>query len=259
MPSAYAHLRFGRESIADLPPKYRGLSKALDQLYLVGLQGPDPLFFHNPLISADPVERLGLRCHAMTGKDFFEAAVQRYEKAPSEGALAYLFGVLCHYCLDKHCHPLIDTMTENADLDHMALETEFDRFLLQKDGLLPLHRQPVSGSLALTRGGRATAASLYPELSPAAFGWGLRNMSLVYRVAASRNRKFAKALLGLGGRRGRAFLMSTGPDPKYAHLDEPLLECYQSARAAFPAMAQALAHRIENKQPLEEGFEANFD
>ena len=65
---------------------------------------------------------------------------------------------MCHYCLDKHCHPLIDTMTQNSDLDHMELETEFDRFLLQKDGLLPLHRQPVSTSLTLTRGGRATAA-----------------------------------------------------------------------------------------------------
>lgn len=258
MPSAYAHLRFGRESMSDLPPKYRGLAKALDQLYLVGLQGPDPLFFHNPLMS-DPVERLGLQCHAMTGKEFFEAAVARHEKAPSDGMLAYLFGVLCHYCLDKHCHPLIDTMTQSGDLDHIELETEFDRFLLQKDGLLPLRRQPISGALALTRGGRATAASLYPDLRPAAFGWGLRNMSNIYRVAASRNRKFAKALLALGGRRGRAFLMTTGPNPKYAHLDQPLLECYDQARAAFPAMALALANRIENKQPLEEGFEANFD
>ena len=66
-------------------------------------------------------------------------------------------------------------------------------------------------------------------------------------------------VLGVGGRGGRAFLRSRGPDPKYAHLDQPLLECYQAAREAFPAMARALADRIENKQPLEEGFEANFD
>ena len=44
MPSAYAHLRFGREVLSALPPKYRAAAKAMNQLYTVGLQGPDPLF-----------------------------------------------------------------------------------------------------------------------------------------------------------------------------------------------------------------------
>ena len=140
MPSAYAHLRFGWEVLSAIPTPYRAAAKNLTQLYNVGTQGPDPLFYYNPLVE-NAVDKQGQRCHAMTGKAFFEAALVRYRAAPSEGAAAYLFGVLAHYCLDSHCHPLINAATEEADLDHMELETEFDRFLLQKDGKLPPHLQ----------------------------------------------------------------------------------------------------------------------
>lgn len=37
----------------------------------------------------------------------------------------------------------------------MELETEFDRFLLQKDGKLPPHLQDYYKSLRMTRGERA--------------------------------------------------------------------------------------------------------
>lgn len=257
MPSAYAHLRFGWAVIPVLPGKYRALAKAMNQLYNVGLQGPDPLFFYNPL-AANAVERQGHSCHGQTGQEFFAAALKRYRQAPSDGAAAYLFGLLAHYCLDSHCHPLINAAVQEGNLDHMELETEFDRFLLQLDGKLPPHQQAIYKYLTLTRGERATAAGLYDDLSPAAFGWGVRNMANVYRVSTSRNRRFARALLGLGGRKGRAFLMSVGPNPLYAHLDEPLLECYEKAQADFAAMAAELARALETDTPLGEAFAPTF-
>ena len=257
MPAAYAHLRFGWEVLPALPGKYRTLAKAMNQLYNVGLQGPDPLFFYNPLMP-NAVARQGHSCHAMTGQAFFEAALKRYRAVPSDGGAAYLFGLLAHYCLDSHCHPFINTATAEGGLHHMELETEFDRFLLQKDGKLPPHQQKLHQYLRLTRGERATAAGMYADLSPAAFGWGLRNMANVYRVAASRNRRLSKTLLSLGGRSGRAFRMSVGPAPKYAQLDEPLFSCYAAAAAGFPAMAQALAAALEGQEPLGEDFSATF-
>ena len=66
MPSAYAHLRFGREVLSALPPKYRAAAKAMNQLYTVGLQGPDPLFFYNPLAS-NSVAHQGHALHAQSG------------------------------------------------------------------------------------------------------------------------------------------------------------------------------------------------
>ena len=126
MPAAYAHIRFGREQA--LPGKYGALPRNFPQLYTVGLQGPDLLFYHNPVFSTAKV-REGHRLHAMTGQAFFKAAIDAYKKAPSDGALAYLFGVLGHYCLDSRVHPLVNQLVTSQQIDHVALETEFDRFL----------------------------------------------------------------------------------------------------------------------------------
>lgn len=257
MPSAYAHLRFGWEVLNTIPAPYRAPAKNLSQLYNVGTQGPDPLFYYNPLVE-NAVDKQGQHCHAMTGKAFFEAALVRYRTAPSEGAGAYLFGVLAHYCLDSHCHPLINAATEEANLDHMELETEFDRFLLQKDGKLPPHLQDYYRNLRMTQGERTTAAALYENLSPRAFGWCVRNLANVHHVATSRNRRFAKRLLGLGGRRGRAFLMTVGPNPMYAHLDQPIFEAYSAALADFPALAAQLAAALKDGTPLGPEFDPTF-
>lgn len=257
MPSAYAHLRFGWEVLSAIPAPYRAAAKNLTQLYNVGTQGPDPLFYYNPLVE-NAVEKQGHRCHAMTGSAFFAAALERYRSAPSEGAAAYLFGVLSHYCLDSHCHPLINAATEGGNLDHMELETEFDRFLLQKDEKLPPHLQDYYRHLRLTRGERATAAALYENLSPAAFGWCVRNLSNVHHVATSRNRKFARRLLGLGGKRGLAFLMTVGPNPMYVHLDQPIFEAYTAAVADFPAMAAQLTETLRSDAPLGPEFTPTF-
>lgn len=257
MPSAYAHLRFAGEVIPAVPPKYRAIVKNLTRLYNAGSQGPDPLFYYNPLV-ANRVEKQGYACHAMTGSAFFEEALAKYRTLPSEGFAAYLFGVLTHYCLDSRCHPLINAATEEANLDHMELETEFDRFLLQKDGKLPPHLQSYYKDIHLTRGERATAAALYTDLSPAAFGWCIRNLANVHHVATSRNRRFAKRLLGLGGRKGRAFLMTVGPNPLYAHLDQPILDAYENALADFPAMAAQLADALCSNAPLGPEFTPTF-
>ena len=76
MPSAYAHLRFGWEVLSAIPTPYRAAAKNLTQLYNVGTQGPDPLFYYNPLVE-NAVDKQGHHCHAMTGKAFFEAALVR--------------------------------------------------------------------------------------------------------------------------------------------------------------------------------------
>ena len=92
MPSAYAHLRFGWEVLSAIPTPYRAAAKNLTQLYNVGTQGPDPLFYYNPLVE-NAVDKQGHHCHAMTGKAFFEAALVRYRAAPSEGAAVPLMSV----------------------------------------------------------------------------------------------------------------------------------------------------------------------
>ena len=250
MPAAYAHLRFGRQVC--LPGRYGRLAKNFPQLYHVGLQGPDPLFYHNPL-ATDAMHRLGTQLHLMTGQAFFTQALQAYRQAPSDGALAYLFGLLGHYCLDSRCHSLIDSLADDT-ASHTALETEFDRFLQQKDGCLRTQDRHTDKYIRLTRGERTTAAAFFPDVSPAAMGWGVGNMARIYRVSLSRKRWLSRLLMGLGGQQGLDMLPTVGPDPRCAHQNEKLLACYDQAAADYPALAQQLIQALEDNTELGEAF-----
>lgn len=255
MPAAYAHIRFGKEQT--LPGKYGALPRNFPQLYTVGLQGPDLLFYHNPVFPSAKV-REGNRLHRLTGQAFFAQAIAAYKKAPSDGALAYLFGVLGHYCLDSRVHPLVNQLVETEKVNHIALETEFDRFLQQKDGLILLPRRRIGRYLRLTRGEQATVAGFYADCGPGSIGWCLGNMRRVYRIAFSQKRKLAKFILGLGGETGRSLIPTVGPDPRCAHLDEPLMEAYQAAARDYPALAQELIAALEEGAPLGEAFAPTF-
>lgn len=255
MPAAYAHIRFGREQA--LPGKYGALPRNFPQLYTVGLQGPDLLFYHNPVFPTAKV-REGHRLHAMTGQAFFKAAIDAYKKAPSDGALAYLFGVLGHYCLDSRVHPLVNQLVTSQQIDHVALETEFDRFLQQRDGLVLLPSRRIGRYLRLTRGEEATAAEFYADCGPGSIGWCLGNMRRIYRIAFSRKRKLARFILGLGGETGRNLIPTVGPDPRCAHLDGPLLEAYETAVQDYPTLVRELIAAIEEDAPLGEAFAPTF-
>lgn len=256
MPAAYAHLRFGWEW--NFPGKYAALPKNFPQLYNIGLQGPDPFFFHNPLGSTATGE-LGYSLHRLSGRDFFEKALASYRKSPSDGALAYLLGLLGHYCLDSHCHGLIYRVTDSDNPGHTELETEFDRFLQQLDGkILPQDRR-IYPHLRLTRGEKVTVAGFYDGVSPASIGWCVGNMARIYRLTGSRNRKLSRFLMGLGGKNGLGMLPTVGPNPRCAHLNESLLALYQSAAADYPAMVQQLIGALEADEPLGDLFAPTFN
>ncbi len=52
--------------------------------------------------------------------------------------LSYLCGFLCHFMLDSECHPYINSYMERYQLGHLAIETDFDRFLIEEDGKDPV-------------------------------------------------------------------------------------------------------------------------
>ena len=49
MPSTYAHYRMGKELIKALPESRQTIIRNNMELYLIGLHGPDILFYYKPL------------------------------------------------------------------------------------------------------------------------------------------------------------------------------------------------------------------
>ena len=120
MPSTYAHYRLGQQVRRELEGNERKIIEKYPQLYLIGLHGPDILFYYKPL-RPNPVNQIGYDLHGHSGKEFFERAKNiinsQKEKEPF---LAYTYGVLNHFALDVSCHGEPTAQMENANTNAAA-------------------------------------------------------------------------------------------------------------------------------------------
>ena len=258
MPSSYAHYRFGTELINRLPSGPRRAAERFRRLYDTGQQGPDLLYFYNPFREGK-AKKLADRYHRTAGADFFAAVREHLPEKLNEGQTAYLFGLLGHYCLYSVCHPFIDEVTEPGR-PHAAIETEFDRFLMEADGKRPPYDYSAADTLVLTRGECETAAEFYPEAGGFTVRRGIRHMHFFINLLAApegfRRKTFEKVFPKIPKLDG--FLMPLGPDPRCRELDAPLTEKYELALDRSEEMARQLLAFMEGSAPLGEEFAGIF-
>lgn len=258
MPSHYAHYRFGANVIGLLPPEGQRSVRLFRRLYDVGLHGPDIFFYHNILLK-DKVVALGKSSHGLTGEDFFTPVCKHLRLVPNEAAMAYLWGVLTHYCLDSTLHPLVLEHTASGKIGHVELETEFDRFLLQLDGKPHPNTFDCSPHIKLTDGECATVAEFYGDVSPLAVSTSVKAMAACIHLLAMPNGNLRRHAEKAVGGKLRQHIMGRTANKNCAHLDAPMLEKYEEALAKFPAMVEALRAHMSHNAPLGELFEATFN
>ncbi len=137
MPAVYAHYKFGREVYRALPQEIRQILRENKAAYLIGLHGPDLLFYYHPYMK-NRINQYGVRMHRESARFFFEKARKVYEERPSYVLLSYLCGFMCHFMLDSECHPYITRYMKEYRVGHLEIETDFDRELMEEDGLDPV-------------------------------------------------------------------------------------------------------------------------
>lgn len=258
MPSNYAHYRFGCAQLAEMPADIRRTVNRFRQLYDMGLHGPDLFLYYNPLVKT-PVGNLGKRYHGQTGSDFFTRACRFLRLERNEAGLAYLYGLLCHYCLDSQCHPFIKDNT--GEVSHTRLETEFDRYLLEKDGKIPAWAQDLSPHMRLTPGECETVAKFYPGASAAQVKACVRNMALITKALASPagpGRELVSKGASLAGAAAAGVVMTRERDPRCDALLAPLQTLYDAAQARFPGMLAQLSAHMTHGAPFGEDFASDF-
>ena len=141
MPSNYAHYRMGQEVRDCLGIEEKKIVEEYPELFLIGLHGPDMLFFYKPLIR-NKVNRIGHGMHGKAGKEFFVNAAEVIKKHPENAAyLSYVYGFICHFALDETCHGYIDEKIAASGISHTEIESEFDRMLMIKDGYDPIRHR----------------------------------------------------------------------------------------------------------------------
>lgn len=254
MPASYAHYRFGKLVLPDLPAEIRQKIQRFRRLYDMGLQGPDFFFYYNPLMKTG-IGVLGGQFHSQTGQAFFENACKA---ATSEAAQAYLYGLLCHYCLDSECHPFVESKVQAGEARHVALESEFDRYLLTLDGCESPHTYDLSPHLKLTRGECMTVAAFFPPATGGNVNQAVRFMGFSLRFLSSKKRRARERLLRLVKPSLLDSLIPEEPVESYARMDSELLARFNRAVKEYPQRLEQLRAFQNQGQPLGDDFLATF-
>ena len=251
MPFNYAHYRFASRLLADMPAEVCRTVGRFRQLYDVGLHGPDIFMCRGPKL-----RKLSRKFHRQSGREFFERVVRMLRLEPSEGGLAYLYGLLTHYCLDSMCHPYVNGQAALGPATHVEIEAEFDRFLLELDGKVPAYSQDLSRHIRLTPGQCETVARFYPPATRPQVSSCVFKMALFAKVLATpegKGRVLMQKTLGVADL--DRFFMLKEANPRCAGMNEQLLALYQKAEARFPEMLRQLLEHLHHNAPLGEKFD----
>lgn len=257
MPAAYAHYRFGTQAMEQLEPAVRQQVSRFRHVFDMGVQGPDLFFYYDPLFRTAQ-GALGNKFHAQSGEVFFSSAIRRLRLNPSEVGTVYLYGVLAHYCLDSTVHPFVNETVAAGEVRHVEMESEFDRFLLTKDGKVPAHVQDLSQYVGLSRGECVTVAGLYPGATAGGVRRGVGNMKRILKLLSSRNRKTVETLVGVAGKTGKDMLIPRSQAPGSEERDEAMLALYEGALERYPVLARQLTALWKTGAELGPEFKPTF-
>lgn len=134
MPGFYTHARFGEQVFEALSAEMKERISGYKELFFIGLQGPDILFYYKAYKS-NPISKKGYAQHGLPGKAFFQPAREKIATCENiDAAFSYIAGFICHFTLDSQCHPYIATVEEKTGLSHAEIETEVERYLMELDG-----------------------------------------------------------------------------------------------------------------------------
>lgn len=141
MPTTYTHDIFGKEVYKRLPSEIKESIRESKSMYLIGLHGPDILFYYQPLMK-NRVSGLGHQVHQREAAEFFCQAVVKYQEEPTAQMLSYLLGFGCHYILDSTCHPYVRRFEKETGASHSEIESELDRYYMLREGKDPFTYRP---------------------------------------------------------------------------------------------------------------------
>ena len=140
MPNIITHTLFADEMLEKLNNE---LLTSRKQLFEVGSNGPDFLFFHNltptSFLKTNKLRKLGSAIHKGKINEFYRKAIDiiRNEKDPEiqKDMIAYVAGHLCHWALDSTTHPYVfyrtgDCKGESA-WQHHRFESMVDAIMLK--------------------------------------------------------------------------------------------------------------------------------
>lgn len=254
MPASYAHYRFGKQLLPELPPDVRQCVQRFRRMYDMGLQGPDFFFYYNPFMTTSTGE-LGKFFHRQSGQVFFPVACKA---AVSDAARAYLYGLLAHYCLDSVCHPFVNRLVEIEEAEHVPLESGFERFLLVLDKEPSPETFDMSKYFKLTRGECMSVAAFYPGSTGGKVSRSIRFMALFTRFLAQPNKTRQMQLLQKFKPGFLDYKIPSVENSELALYIRELHDLYRQALTKYPQLLAQVTQHLKTGADFGEDFAADF-
>ena len=200
MPACYTHKKTGANVLRKLSPDTRKLIKQHLPYYLIGLHGPDILFYC-PAAFGKEVSAYGRKLHHVPFSEFFENAKAVIAASEDDRQLVYLYGYLCHLFSDHEGHAILPDLYEEAGVTHGKMEAELDRNLMLADGYNPVN-YPVAAHIAVNKEVAHLIAPFYLGVSENQVLESLIAMKASFSAARSRSsayRKVASEVMAFAG------------------------------------------------------------
>ena len=178
MPSLYAHNKFGKLVIKNLPVEYKEIIRRYPNSFRLGLQGPDSLFFYRAF-SMNKINQYGVKLHKSDAYTFMLNSIDVVHKYGIHSAeFSYIMGFICHFTLDSICHPYVNLSMNETGCGHIEIEGDLENLLLSKDGFKP-ERYPMHKLVSTDYATAKSAAVFYKGLSTIASHKCMRWMRLI--------------------------------------------------------------------------------
>lgn len=268
MPAAYAHHTFGQACIDKMPEQLKIICVCYRELFDFGVHGPDLLFYYKPL-GHNEVNGHGSQLHRWSGRRFFAHCKDVYEKCGEtlskqerEALLAYIIGFLAHFALDSSAHDYINGQVVDGVLSHNLIESQYDAFLMERDGLDPLQVDR-SKPLVPSKYNAAIVANLFPfdekQILTSMKG---QKMSLHLFFSPHQVKKKAVRKLISIAKVGDSFgdlFLDRDKIPACEEINGEIYSRQKSAEEVFGRLLSELMNYLEGNGQLSERFNLDFE
>ncbi|MBQ4253507.1 MAG: zinc dependent phospholipase C family protein [Erysipelotrichaceae bacterium] len=137
MANIYSHFTLARKCLETMPEELKKTVERNFDIYLIGSVGLDFYFYYRLPFSrkmfhyASDVHRVSFAHYA----DLFHRNLIKTDDR--DKVTAYICGFLTHYLLDNHVHSYVEKKIQVSGITHALIESQFDSYLLRKDGIRP--------------------------------------------------------------------------------------------------------------------------
>lgn len=261
MPTTYAHWRFGDKCIETLPIRLKDVVRSNREIFDYGVHGPD-IFFYYKCLKSNEVNRYGEDLHNQSYRLLLKQFKEGYRKADDKmSVLSYILGFTCHFTLDSYCHGYIERKDEESDVSHNKIESQFDRYLLVKDGYDPV-KKSVTFSLKPNKKIAHDIHEVFPNFSE----------KVIYRTISDQkkylnllkdNNNFKRTILGtgmdlVGVQSFKDLFLTKQVDPECMDSNERLDKLFNKAVEHYPVLVKYIIQYLNHGNELPEYFNNNF-